>query len=661
MPPLLLLLLPASLLCAQTTVAPAEEAVTQPRGQNIGSYNVVNSFETGYRFHTVGGEAGKYRSDVNFGNGLRLLSSRLGVYSKEGQGRLFDELVLTTQGLGNDPYEAVSLRVQRNKLYRYDIQWRLNKYYNPALTLPNGGHAMDTERRMQDHDLTLFPQSRVRIFLGYSRNTQDGPALSTVQLFDGQGDEFPLIADVRRQRNEYRLGGDAQFLGMRLSLSRGWGYFKEDTPYRQPQPSAGANPNDGTSLASLQRVGPYHGSSPYWRASLSTVAQTWFAASGRFTYTAGSRNFILDETAIGTDRFGAARNRQILLFGSGRRPVASGNLTLSLFPTSRLTLTNHTAFHNTRMDGDGNYRELNNATLASELLHFQFLGIRTISNTTEANYRVKKWLGLTTGYHYATRRIQSREGFEVSGTGGTAAAQQENHLHAGVAGVRLQPIRPLIITLDGEIGRADRPFTPVSENHYHASGARIQYKRKTLLLSAAARSNYNTISVSPALYNSRSRVYTADASWSPKEWFAFDAGYSKQHLNTLSGLAFFAASRLVDNDLSLYFSNIHAGNLAVRFTALKRVDFSAGYSVVQDVGDGRATAAGSSIGTSIAGFAAAQTFPLAYGSPYGRVSVRLHSKLRWNAGYQHYRYREEFYYLQNYRAHTGYASLLWSF
>jgi hypothetical protein len=265
------------------------------------------------------------------------------------------------------------------------------------------------------------------------------------------------------------------------------------------------------------------------------------------------------------------------------------------------------------------------------------------------------------GYHYASRRVESREVAAFSGNENTVAATQTNHLHSGMAGIRLQPLKPLILTLDSEVGRADHPFTPVSERNYHALGARAQWKHKTLLLSAAARSNYNSNSVSPALFSSRSRNFTADASWTPKEWFGFDAGYSKQHLDTLSGLAYFAASRLVDGDLSLFFSNIHAGSAAIRFRVLKRVDFFAGYSMVQDTGDGRSTAAGTNAAVSTPAFAAAQTFPLQYLSPSARISVRLHTKLRWNAGYQHYGYREEFLARQNYRAHTGYVSLLWSF
>jgi len=65
--------------------------------------------------------------------------------------------------------------------------------------------------------------------------------------------------------------------------------------------------------------------------------------------------------------------------------------------------------------------------------------------------------------------------------------------------------------------------------------------------------------------------------------------------------------------------------------------------------------------SSQASLIAAQTFPLRYLSPQGRISLRINEKLRWNAGYQNYGYHEDFSALQNYRAHTGYSSVLWSF
>src|SRR5687768_10188302 len=131
---------------AQPVVAPTNEPVGTARGQDIDGYNVVHSFETVYRFRQVGGNLGKYRSDANFGNGIRLLGSSLSVHSKEGQGSYFDELLLNTQGLGNDPYQSSSFRVRKNKLYSYDLLWRQNDYFNPALPVASGQHLQDTTR-----------------------------------------------------------------------------------------------------------------------------------------------------------------------------------------------------------------------------------------------------------------------------------------------------------------------------------------------------------------------------------------------------------------------------------------------------------------------------------------------------------------------------------
>ena len=174
-------LLPA--LWAQDTVAPTtNESVGPARGENTGDYNIVQSWELGYRYALIGGDEQKYRSDVNFGNGIRLLSSYLSVNSKDGHGKLFDEIVLTTQGLGNDPYESATLRVQKNGLYRYDMHWRSNDYFNPGLTTAEGLHLENLNQRWQDHDLILFPTSAVRFNAGFSANNEQGPALSTDQF-----------------------------------------------------------------------------------------------------------------------------------------------------------------------------------------------------------------------------------------------------------------------------------------------------------------------------------------------------------------------------------------------------------------------------------------------------------------------------------------------
>ena len=98
---------------AQTPVAPSPDAAGSSNGENAGNYNVVDNFELGYRFSSVGGDIEQYKSSVNYGNGIRLLGSSLQVTSRDGHGTLFDQISLTTQGLGNDPYESAALQVKR--------------------------------------------------------------------------------------------------------------------------------------------------------------------------------------------------------------------------------------------------------------------------------------------------------------------------------------------------------------------------------------------------------------------------------------------------------------------------------------------------------------------------------------------------------------------
>ena len=70
---------------AQEPVAPSPTSADSSDGETNGNYNIVNNSEVGYRFHTIGGNSLQYRSSVNYGNGLRLLSSSLAVSSVNGR------------------------------------------------------------------------------------------------------------------------------------------------------------------------------------------------------------------------------------------------------------------------------------------------------------------------------------------------------------------------------------------------------------------------------------------------------------------------------------------------------------------------------------------------------------------------------------------------
>lgn len=651
----------------QPVVSPTPQAAGSPRGDNLGDYNITNSWEVGYRFHSIDGNAGKYRSDINFGNGIRLLGGSLGVYSRDGKGRWLDELVLELRGIGNDPYQFSSLRAQKNNAYRYDLVWRSNEYYNPALTISGGSHFLATNRQMQDHDLTILPQSRIRFRLGFSNNSQAGAGLWTGQWFDARGDQYTYLADIRRSQREYRAGVDVDWRRLKLSISRGWEYYKDDTKSGRPLDPAGANVTDDTTLTFLRRDEPVHGRTPYWRANLHSDLSAYFTVQGRFTHSEGQRDFIYDELAIGTGRFGAGANRQILLSGRGRRPVTTGYFTLTWRPNAAWTITNQTGLHQTRMEGDGRYSELNGGTLDLALISFQNLGIRNISNSSQASWQPRKWVGLFGGYQFSERRIRSTEILELELPAGTLPIEQSNRLHAGTGGVHFQPLKPLRISFSAEVGRNDKPFYPTSDKDYRAFNARAQYRVAKYNFSSDYRSFNNSNSTSLFVHSAAGRSWSANGGWTPRAGLQLDAGYSFIHLDTLTGLAYFANFEQIGRDRSYYVSNVHTAHAGLQWQIRKRVDLYGGFVRTQDTGDGR-----SSIGQprssdfavtpdTAALLVAAQVFPVSFQSPVARISVILHRNLRWNLGWQYYDYGEKLLQLQNYQAHTGYVSLSYSF
>jgi hypothetical protein len=315
------------------------------------------------------------------------------------------------------------------------------------------------------------------------------------------------------------------------------------------------------------------------------------------------------------------------------------------------------------MIGDSFFEQLNNGFAASPILPFQYLGIQTFANTTDLMYHPSKWFSVHGGFEYSDRHINSVQGQSDIGdpAPAQAAIEQSNQLKAGTLGFRLKPLKSLTISVDGEVGRQNKPIYPISDGNYQAFRARAEYKLKLFRVGAYAKSDYNVNSDVLTSYASHARQYGADGSWLPRSWFSVDASYAKLHLNTLGGIDYFAGNADVSGESSYYVSNIHTATLNVHFSFLKRADVYAGYSYVRDAGDGRATAVGAGVYSALPAFQAAQTFPLSFLSPQARLSIRITPKLRWNAGYEYYGYNEQFSALQDYRAHTGFTSLAFSF
>ena len=352
--------------------------------------------------------------------------------------------------------------------------------------------------------------------------------------------------------------------------------------------------------------------------------------------------------------------------GDASRPDLLGDLEVSLFPTDRLTFVNNTSISDSRMDGNSPIPSSSTASRPGATVNFRYLGIRLITNSADVNYRLNDWIGFYAGYHYSDREVKHHRGRGGVRQRRLPCGQPDQ---SGVAGVRLHPIRPLTFNLEGELGRTNHPLATLSDKNFQTINGRAQYRLKKLQMSASYKENYDFNS-SFSLYAEHQRGYTASTVWTPRDWFSLDASYSKLHDDSNGFLAFFAGpiggpASLDFTDRSLYISNIHSGNLGIRFALRRRADLYLGYNITKDTGDGRAAAVPADTTNPVEALLdSVQTFPLTYQSALARLSLRVTPKVRWNAGYQYYDYFETFGllgYYQNFHAHTGFTSLLWTF
>ena len=177
--------------------------------------------------------------------------------------------------------------------------------------------------------------------------------------------------------------------------------------------------------------------------------------NGRITYVDGKRNFIMDENAFGVTPVGA-QNQQILVGGDASRPSVAGDLAISLYPGTRLTLVNNTSVNSTRIDGTSDYEQFDLATQTASFVSFRYLGMRTIANATDLHYRVRNWFAVYGGYHYSDRRIKDIEDFAVdTPLSGASFEQMQPDAHR-VAGHPAEAGE----RDDDQPGKRDRPRQP---------------------------------------------------------------------------------------------------------------------------------------------------------------------------------------------------------
>jgi hypothetical protein len=373
-------------------------AQDQPAGEgvNVGNYNIQQTLEFGGRVTSQVGNPSVYDTFVNLQSGPRLYEHTFSMRSLDHQGVLFDNLNVSSFGYGGDPNSATRLRAYKNKWYDFSATFRRDQNYwdynllanplnplgsNPTLILTDSPHLFNTVRRMSDYRLTLGPQSRVRLRLGYSHNVSEGPSFSSIH----EGTETMLFQSWDTTVNAYQIGLDFKLLPRTsFSYDQFLNYYKGDTSYQDQnfnymangipvdlgivfntaasQPCATPVSNAATTpptafaacnaFLSYTRSGASRSSTPTEQLSFESNYFRKLNMAGRFIYSAADNDvFGFNESS----NLNVSRTRQRALASMGiigsRRVNTTADWAGTYSVTSKLRIVDEFRFNNFRSPG----------------------------------------------------------------------------------------------------------------------------------------------------------------------------------------------------------------------------------------------------------------------------------------------------------------------
>ncbi|MBC8030123.1 MAG: hypothetical protein H7Z16_08420 [Pyrinomonadaceae bacterium] len=707
-----------------TTQGPKQSAEAKPSssgveaGEDAGNYTIISSIELGYRGLQVVGDLNKYQSDLNYKAGPRLFDSSFLMKSRDGKGRLFDSLLITSSGWGADPHGQMRMSVEQPKLYRFDASYRrfkyfrfLNSFANPNWVFspasfsrpPNpttGEHGTNTQMQLGDFDLTILPKDeRIRINVGYSPERYHGPAFTN---YHAGGNEFNLLSQVESRARDFRIGADGKLGPIGFSFLQGFRIFRDDSSIHLG-PTPGINLNTtAASLTSFNRDEPVRGNVNYMRFSAHTLLARKLDITARIVHSNATTRFIFAESFTGRNwnpRItgwppGPAVTPNTLnlgqynITGNTTRPTTLGDFGVTLRATDKLRISNTFRVENFEIDGFALFSDFFSITRVvgstsrtdtvsiGNLDAHRTTRYRKYQNTFEGDYQFNPRYSIHLGYRYGSRRIEeSFEGFNLGSNGSltpppvrsSSSEVAQNHTHAFFGGFKARPVKNWTIFFDAERGSADNVFTRIGNYDYTNIRAKSRYapnKKLSFHLALITKNNSNPseiagVSLQNFGVDTRSRIFTSSVDWTPTSDVSFSTGYNYHWVNSDAALEYFFNSVRHLLGRSQFYVRNHFFYVDSIARLHPRVTLYSAYRINKDNGQGSRLADPTGTpGTLIS------SYPMSFQSPEVRLAFKINRRLDWNLGYQYYNYNESALVgprPQNYHAHLPYTSLRFYF
>ena len=225
-------------------------------GQPTGGARLSGEATFGVRSVDVGGADSKYREDVNLDDGARVLDLALGYAAPADADGVVDNLSLTADGLGGDPFETLHFDAQKLGRYKLKLDRRRSDYFYRDVILPSelasvagstAGdlHHFDFTRVRDTADLVLDLSPRTKLNVGLEHQTRVGTSTTSQGI---QRDQFVLDNPLDESSSSLNVGVQHAWDKVTLIVDEQTQDFENASSLVLPEPSSGQNPSDPAEL-----------------------------------------------------------------------------------------------------------------------------------------------------------------------------------------------------------------------------------------------------------------------------------------------------------------------------------------------------------------------------------------------------------------------------
>jgi hypothetical protein len=458
----------------------------------------------------------KYREDINLHGGARLYNFNFSFSPDNGFKKLFDRFDVQMYNLGGDPYETLTVRLQKYGAYTLQYDRKKSNYFYHDLFQGDGGGLYDLQTfdfdRVTDSGLAkVWLGEKADLYVDFNRYTKKGASTTTQ---DVERVEYEFQKPVQEESKEISVGLDFHFNRYSFVLEEKFLDYRNENSYFLPgyaDGGPGAEWPSSLSYYSLSQPYDLKSNTHSLRFNARPIRRLFLTGSAQISHLDTDLDY--SESAQGTSYL--ERKFQFDLSGKGKfeRNMQMYEVEANYSLLTKLSLVGAFRYHH--------FDQTGSMTVAAEQESIDF-GYKTLGVDAGIQYEFASNLALTLGYRFEDRNLDNLE---------TLLYESHTTQQGAFGNIKWDPLRTLKLTLDYEHSMYENPFTLISPTDFDRLRLTAKYQVKSWSITGSY------------LWNNTKSDIEEDLFKSSKNQFNLRGGYHGERLKVFIGYAYIQAKR----------------------------------------------------------------------------------------------------------------------